>query len=394
MNGNAGRRWPLLAGAFRPFFLLAALWMAGSVLLWVPLYMGDATLPTAFAPRDWHVHALLFGGVPAIIAGFALTAVSSWTGRPPLSGWPLAVLSLVWLAGRVAVSVSALTGPLVAALIDLAFPLALAVVLGREVMLAGNWRNLRVVGLVLALALADAGFHAEAITAGLADISIRAALSAVLMLILLMGGRITPAFTRNWLKARGESRLPAPFDRLDAAAMAVSGLAFISWTIGPAWVGTAPLLLVAGLLTAARLTRWRGLAARREPLLLVLHVALGTIAAGFLAEGLAIFWPTVVDPMAALHLWTAGSVGLTVLGVMTRVSRGHTGRPLTAGRLELAIYGLVSAGAILRMAAPYTGGIYYHVIACAGLLWAAAFLTFAVGYAGILTSPRVDQKPI
>jgi uncharacterized protein involved in response to NO len=393
MNGNAGLRWPLLAGAFRPFFLLAALWMACSVLLWVPLYMGDATLPTAFAPRDWHVHALLFGGVPAIIAGFALTAVSSWTGRPPLSGWPLAVLSLIWLAGRVAVSVSALTGPLIAALIDLAFPLALAVVLGREVMLAGNWRNLRVVGLVLVLALADAGFHAEAITTGLADISIRAALSAVLMLILLMGGRITPAFTRNWLKARGESRLPAPFDRLDAAAMAVAGLAFISWTVGPTWIGTAPLLIVAGLLTAARLTRWRGLAARREPLLLVLHVALGTIAAGFLAEGLAIFWPAVVDPMAALHLWTAGSVGLTVLGVMTRVSRGHTGRPLTAGRLELAIYGLVSAGAILRMAAPYTGGVYYHVIACAGLLWAAAFLTFAVGYAGILTSPRVDQRP-
>ncbi|PIO97214.1 NnrS family protein [Pleomorphomonas carboxyditropha] len=391
MTGIAGWR-RLLSGAFRPFFLLAAFWMAGSILVWVPLYMGHAALPTAFAPRDWHIHAMLFGGVPAIIAGFTLTAVSSWTGRPTITGRPLAVLALIWLAGRIAVSVSALTGPVAAALIDLAFPIALAVMLGREVMLAGNWRNLRVVGLVLLLALADAGFHAEAMENGLADISVRAALSAVLMLILLMGGRITPAFTRNWLKARGESRLPAPFDRFDAVAMIAAGLAFIAWTVSPAWVGTAALLGLAGLLTAARLTRWRGLAARSEPLLLVLHVAIATVAAGFLVEALAILWPAGVDPAAALHLWTAGSVGLTVLGVMTRVSRGHTGRPLTAGRLELAIYALVSVGALLRMAAPYTGDAYFHVLACAGLLWAAAFLAFAIGYAGILTGPRADGR--
>lgn len=391
MSGNA--EWQrLLSGAFRPFFLLAAFWMAGSILVWVPLYMGHVALPTAFAPRDWHIHAMLFGGVPPIIAGFTLTAVSSWTGRPTIAGRPLAILALIWLAGRIAVSVSALIGPVAAAVIDLAFPLALAATLGREVVLAGNWRNLRVVGLVLLLALADAGFHAEAMERGLADISIRAALSAVLMLILLMGGRITPAFTRNWLKMRGASRLPAPFDRFDAGAMAVSGLAFVSWTVAPAWIGTAMLLGLAGLMTAGRLTRWCGLATRSEPLLLVLHLAIATIAAGFVIEALAILWPEVVDPTAALHLWTAGSVGLTVLGVMTRVSRGHTGRPLTAGRLELAIFALVAVGALLRMAAPYTGGAYIHVLACAGLLWAAAFLAFAIGYARILVGPRADAR--
>lgn len=391
MTSTAGWR-RLFSGAFRPFFLLAALWMAGSVLVWVPLYMGHVALPTAFAPRDWHIHAMLFGGVPAIIAGFTLTAVSSWTGRSTIAGWPLAILALIWIAGRTAVSISALTGPVAAALVDLAFPLALAAVLGREVVLAGNWRNLRVVGLILLLALADAGFHVEAALRGLADISFRAALSAVLMLILLMGGRITPAFTRNWLKARGESRLPPAFDRFDAVAMIVSGLAFVSWTIAPAWIGTAGPLMLAGLLTAARLTRWRGLATRSEPLLLVLHVAIATVAAGFLVEALAILWPSVVDPAAALHLWTAGSVGLTVLGVMTRVSRGHTGRPLVAGRLEVVIYTLVSVGALLRMAAPYAGGAHLHVIACAGLLWAAAFLTFAVGYAGILGGPPAGGR--
>ncbi|MBS1167075.1 MAG: NnrS family protein [Proteobacteria bacterium] len=386
-------RWrPLLSGAFRPFFLLAAFWMAGSILVWVPFYMGHAALPTAFAPRDWHVHAMLFGGVPAIIAGFTLTAVSSWTGRPTITGRPLAFLVLIWLAGRIAVSVSALIGPVAAAMIDLAFPLALAATLGHEVALAGNWRNLRVVGLILLLALADAGFHAEAMGRGLADVSIRVALSAVLMLILLMGGRITPAFTRNWLKMRGESRLPVSFDRFDAVAMIVSGLAFVAWIVAPVWIGTAILLGLAGLLTAARLSRWRGLATRSEPLLLVLHVAIATIAAGFVIEASAILWPEIVDPTAAVHLWTAGSVGLTVLGVMTRVSRGHTGRPLTAGRLELAIFALVSVGALLRMAAPYAGNAYFHVLACAGVLWAVAFLTFAIGYAGILAGPRTDGR--
>lgn len=390
MTVTAGR-WHLLSGAFRPFFMLAALWMAGSILMWVPLYMGHVELPTAFAPRDWHIHAMLFGGVPPIIAGFTLTAVSSWTGRSTITGRPLAMLALVWLAGRIAVSVSALIGPIAAALIDLAFPLGLAAVLGREVVLAGNWRNLRVVGLVLLLALADAGFHAEAAFNGLADVSIRAALSAVLMLILLMGGRITPAFTRNWLKARGETRLPAAFNRFDAAAMLVSGLAFVMWTVVPGWFGTAIALGLAGLMTAARLTRWRGLATRREPMLLVLHVAIASIAVGFVVEALAILWPAVVDPAAALHLWTAGSVGLTVLGVMTRVSRGHTGRPLAAGKLEVFIYALVSAGALLRMAAPYAGSAYYHLIGCAGALWAAAFLAFAIGYARVLAGPRADR---
>lgn len=390
MTVLAGRSH-LFTGAFRPFFLLAALWMAGSVLAWVPLYMGHVELPTAFAPRDWHIHAMLFGGVPPIIAGFTLTAVSSWTGRPTITGRPLVLLALTWLAGRIAVSVSALIGLIPAALIDLAFPLALAVVLGREVVLARNWRNLRVVGLIFVLALADAGFHVEVAINGLADVSIRAALSAVLLLILLMGGRITPAFTRNWLKARGETRLPAAFDRFDAVAMVVSGLAFLAWTVAPTWPGTAAALGLAGLLTAARLARWRGLAARAEPLLLVLHVAIGSVALGFIVEALAILWPAVIDPTAALHLWTAGSVGLTVLGVMTRVSRGHTGRPLAAGRLELVIYGLVVVGALLRMAAPYTGGAYYHLIGCAGLLWAAAFLAFAAGYSGILTGPRADR---
>jgi len=387
----AGRQ-RLLSGAFRPFFLLAALWMAGSIVVWVPLYMGHATLPTAFAPRDWHIHAMLFGGVPAIIAGFTLTAVSSWTGRPTIVGWPLAILVLIWLAGRIAITVSALIGPVAAGVIDLAFPLTLATVLGREVMLAGSWRNLRVVGLILLLGLADAGFHLEAGWHGLADVSARAALSAVLMLILLMGGRITPAFTRNWLKARGDSRLPTPFNRFDAAAMIVSGIAFVCWTVGPTWFGSAVGLALAGVSTAARLTRWRGLATCSEPLLLVLHVAIGSISVGFIVEALAILWPGVVDPTAAVHLWTAGSVGLTVLGVMTRVSRGHTGRPLVAGKLELVIYALVSVGALLRMAAPYAGEAYLHVIGCAGLLWAAAFLTFAIGYAGILVGPRVSGR--
>ena len=181
-----------LAAGFRPFFLLGAAAMAASVLVWVPVHLGLLAMPTAFAPRDWHVHAMLFGAVPAIVAGFALTAVANWTGRPPVAGATLAGLVLLWLVGRVAVSASALVGPVVAAAADLAFPLALAAVFAREVVAGRNLRNLRVVAVVALLGLADAGFHVEAARTGAADHATRAGVAVVLILIMLVAGRIVP----------------------------------------------------------------------------------------------------------------------------------------------------------------------------------------------------------
>jgi uncharacterized protein involved in response to NO len=373
-----------LSGGFRPFFLLGALAMAGSVLAWIPLLLGIFEIPTTLSPRDWHVHAMLFGGIPALIAGFALTAVSNWTGRPPVAGRELLLLVLLWLAGRLAVYTSALVGAGVAASVDLLFPIALILVIGREVVAARNYRNLRVVGVIALLAVANAAFHAEAWRFGYADYATRAGVSVVLVLIMLVGGRIVPAFTRNWLKARKSDRLPAAFSKPDAATMAASAVALAAWTAAPDAAASAAGLLLASFLNAWRMSRWCGMQTRPEPLLAVLHLGFAMIPVGFLAVGASILAPGMADPGAALHVWTAGGFGIMTLAVMTRASRGHCGQSLVAGRLEIAIFSLALVGLAARVLAPYAGGLTLHALEFAGLAWALAYLAFAAGYARML----------
>lgn len=185
---------------------------------------------------------MLFGAILAIIAGFALTAVSNWTGRPHLADSELLMLVVLWIGGRLAVSTSAIIGAPAAALADLTFPAALVWVFAREVVTGKNYRNLRVVAVVALAGIANACFHLEAMAFGTADHVLRAGISVVLMLVMLVGGRIIPAFTRNWLTARQSAALPAPFARLDIAAMIVSGLALLAWTGFPAAPATAALL--------------------------------------------------------------------------------------------------------------------------------------------------------
>jgi uncharacterized protein involved in response to NO len=376
-----------LTCGFRPFFFLGALAMAASVLAWLPMLAGTYELPTSLAPRDWHVHTMLFGGLSAIVAGFALTAASNWTGRPPIAGGELALLVVLWLAGILAVSVSAWIGAPAAALVDLAFPAALTGVFAREVIAAGNYRNLRVVALVALLGLANAGFHLETAHAGLADYSVRGGIGLVLVLIMLVGGRIIPAFTRNWLTARGATALPVPFGRYDAATVAASAAALLAWTALPWAEASAVLLILAGAMNLVRLARWQGLQTRSEPLMWILHLAYATVPLGFAMVGASILAPGLVDPMGAVHVWAIGTFGTMTLAVMTRASRGHSGQPLAAGRLEVAIYGLVLLGALARVAAPYLPGGIGRGLEFAGLAWALAFLGFALGYGRMLLLP-------
>jgi uncharacterized protein involved in response to NO len=373
-----------LSGGFRPFFFLGALAMAASVLAWLPMLFGIYQIPTAFMPRDWHVHTMLFGAIPAIIAGFALTAVSNWTGRPHVAGGELLMLVVLWAGGRIAVSTSAIIGAPAAALADLTFPAALVWVFAREVMTAKNYRNLRVVAVVALLGIANACFHLEAMAFGAADHALRAGIGVVLMLVMLVGGRIIPAFTRNWLMARKATALPAPFTRFDAAAMLVSGAALLAWTALPDAAATAVLLIGAGIMNAVRLSRWCGPETRPEPLLAILHVGYATIPLGFIAVGAAILAPGFVDAAGATHVWTVGTFGVMTLAVMTRASRGHSGQSLRAGRLEMAIFALVLAGALARVAAPYAPELTQRMLEVAALAWALAYLGFAVGYGRML----------
>jgi uncharacterized protein involved in response to NO len=208
------------------------------------------------------------------------------------------------------------------------------------------------------------------------------------MLIALIGGRIVPSFTRNWLVKEGAAHLPEPFGRLDKAALSATVAAMLGWVVLPHSALVGALLFVAGALLAVRLFRWRGVATIHEPILLMLHVGYGWLAASFALLGVAILLPDAVPHSAALHALTAGAVGTMTLAVMTRASLGHTGRAIVADRFVVAMYGMVSAGAALRVAAPLVGDWYGHVLACGGTLWAGAFLLFAVRYAPILWGRR------
>jgi uncharacterized protein involved in response to NO len=376
----------LFAYGFRPFFLAAGLWAAFGILLWLPQYLGLLTLPTAFGALDWHIHEMMYGYVAAAIAGFLLTAIPNWTGRLPVSGWPLAGLAVLWLAGRVAILCSAEIGGIAAAAIDVSFLVTLAAVAAREIVAGKNWRNLRVLIVLGVLAAGNIVFHAEVIVKGSADYGIRIAIGAAILLISLVGGRIVPSFTNNWLARNNPGRLPVPFSRYDMVTMGVSALALALWIALPAHVVTGGALLAAGILQSVRLARWAGYRTFADRLVLVLHVGYVFVPLGFLLIGLSDF-TNAVPPSAGIHAWTAGAIGLMTLAVMTRATLGHTGQALHAGPATQAIYACVLIGALLRVCAAVLGSL--PLIEAGGTLWIAGFAGYVVVYGPLL----VRRKP-
>ena len=377
----------LLQHGFRPFFLAAGVWAAAGLLLWLAMLKGALALPTAFDPITWHAHEMLFGFAGSAVAGFLLTAVPNWTGRMPLQGLPLAALSALWLAGRVAVALSELTGPFAAAALDLAFPAALLGAVLREIFAGQNWRNLPVCLALASLLAANALTHLDAIgLAGTGPAGIRLGTAVLVALIALVGGRIVPSFTTNWLKKRGEMRLPVPFGRFDQATLVLTLAALLAWTMAPASLVTAPAALAAGLANALRLARWRGHRTLAEPLVWVLHLGYAWIPAGLLLMSLGLLSPGMLPPVAGLHALTAGAIGTMTLAVMTRATLGHTGRALTANRGTLVVYACVSLGALLRVGAPIFSAAEL-LFSISGALWGAAFLLFASIYGPLLVRP-------
>ncbi len=376
----------LFAYGFRPFFLAAGLWAAFGILLWLPQYLGAFTLPTHFGPLDWHIHEMLYGFVAASVAGFLLTAIPNWTGRLPVNGWPLAALALLWLAGRVAILVSAAIGGVLAAAIDVSFLLVLAAVAAREIVAGKNWRNLRVLIVLGVLIAGNIVFHAEVLLTGSANYGVRIAIAAVLLLVSLIGGRIVPSFTGNWIKRENPGRMPVPFTRFDGVTMAASALALLAWIAVPAHAVTGALLLLAGVLHCVRLARWAGDRTVADRLVLVLHAAYVFVPVGFLLVGASIF-TEAVPLTAGLHAWTAGAFGMMTLAVMTRATLGHTGRPLQASPATQAIYACIFLAAVLRIVAGFTGSLV--LLEAGGALWMLGFAGFALAYAPLL----VRQKP-
>jgi uncharacterized protein involved in response to NO len=376
----------LFSAGFRPFYLFAATWSALMVPLWIWIYSRGQTVALRIDVA-WHAHEMLFGYICGIIAGFLLTAVPNWTGRLPVTGVPLALLFGLWAIGRLAMLSPAHDG-LTAALADSAFLCVFAVVIWREILTGKNWRNLQVAVMVSLLALANIAFHS-----GETQVTFRLALGVILTLVALIGGRIIPSFTTNWLKKAGMALMPPAFNRRDLLVMVMTAVALLGWGLVPAspWSGGA--LLAAGGLNGWRLSRWRGLATRKEPLLWILHVGyawlvIGLVLLGLAALGQAVNPPGAVPMQAGLHALTAGAIGVMTLAVMTRSSLGHTGRPLTAGRGTLIIYLLVNAAALVRVGAALVPQVYMSGLILSAMLWMAAFGGFVLVYGPRLVTAR------
>jgi len=382
---------PLFSYGFRPFFLGAALWAVIAMVLWIGSLTGLWPLAEGYGALAWHAHEMVFGYSVAVVAGFLLTAVPNWTGRLPVAGWRLLLLFLLWCAARVAFLVTGWTGPLPAVVLDSLFLPCLLVLMAREVVVGRNWRNLKPLALVAVLAVADIGFHIEVLSTGIASTASRVGVAALIGLIMLIGGRIVPSFTHTWLLRMGSKRLPISFNRFDIAALAISGVALLLWILRPGATATGMLFLIAAILQTLRLWRWAGTYTWREPLVLVLHLGYAFVPLGFLLGGISVLEPRILAGTAAMHAWTVGAIGIMTLAVMTRATRGHTGRALSASTFTTVTYAMVIAASVFRIAAGAFPQAYGGLLEFAGAAWIAAFGLFLVEYAPMLLKSRPER---
>lgn len=371
---------PLWRLGFRPFYLGAAAWAAFALPWWLGLHAGALPAP-AVPPLWWHAHEMLYGFAAAVIVGFLFTAGRAWTGLQTPRGPALATLATLWLAARAA---SLGSSPALYALLDTLLLPAAALALGRVLWRAGNRRNLPLVGVLVLLAVANAGFHAAA--AGLLAVSplvfLHAGLAGVVIMACVIAGRVVPAFTAS--ATPGLQIAPQP--RLGQAAIAATAAGLAAWVLQWPLLAT-PLLAAAALLHGLRLAGWHPRATLGRPILWILHAGVAFIPLG-LALLAAAPW---LGASPGVHALAVGATGGLVIGMVTRTARGHTGRPLVASAVEVTAYALVLGAALLRsVLAPAVPPAL--ALPLAGTAWSLAFGLYLWRFAPWLLAPRADGK--
>jgi uncharacterized protein involved in response to NO len=371
---------------FRPFYLLASSFAALSILLWICQYTGH--LPAAYLRTPaWHGHEMLYGYTVAVMAGFLLTAVRNWTGKPTPTGAPLMALALLWLAGRVLVLTPF---AIAAAIVNAAFPVAIAVAIGIPLVQSNNRRNYFFIALLLLLGVAVLALHLAplGVLPWPERASLQAGLDVVLFVLAVMGGRVIPMFTNNGVPGTNATRHPW----VEKIALG-SVLALLIADLLPLPAALVALLaFVAAAAHAARLYRWQPWRTFGAPMVWVLHVAYGWIVIYLVLRGLAALG--LVGELFAVHALTIGAIGGMTIGMMTRTARGHTGRPLAPDRYEIACYVLVALATAIRVfGGMWLPGVYLATVVVSGICWSAAFALYAVRYWPVLTRSRLDGKP-
>ena len=390
-RGMAPGGLPLLSYGFRPFFLAATVFAVLDMTFWIAALTLGLGIGGSYGALTWHAHEMLFGYASAALAGFMLTAIPNWTGRLPVSGMPLLVLVALWVIGRLAMAMPDVAGLPASMAIDAAFLPALAFVAGREIVAGKNWKNLKILGALIALSTANVGFHVSAVVLGDITLVSRLTVSIYVMLVALIGGRIIPSFTRNWLVKGGGTKLPAPFDRLDTISLALLLGALVSWTTSPDGWPTAIASALAASAQGHRLFRWQGWRTVDEPILVVLHLAYAFIPIGLSAVAAgALGW---LSAPSALHLLTVGVIGNMTFAVMTRASLAHTGRLVSASTAtSLAYLGLLVA-AVVRPFAEIIPEAYDLLLPISGGCWIASFGLFTLEYGPMLCAGKYAKAP-
>lgn len=372
---------------FRPFYLLAGLYATLAVPLWMAQYAGWLGASVIIEGPLWHAHEMIFGFALAVIVGFLFTAGRNWANQPTPTGTTLAAIAALWVAARVLVLTPY---ALAAAAADTGFALAAAAGIAVPFVRGGNRRNYFFVALLLGMGLANLAFHLG--MAGVLNLPVqrglRAGLDLVLFIMVVMSGRVIPMFTMNGVPGVICIRLPW----LERLAPGIVLVLLAADVIGAPAALTGSIAAVAALAHAARLVLWRPWLTLATPIVWVLHFAYAWIVLALALDALAAF--DLVPAGLAIHALTVGAIGGLTIGMMTRTSRGHTGRPLLAGRAERFCYIAIQLAGVTRVFLPLAlPSLYLHAIVCSGLLWSAAFAVFTISYWPILSRPRLDGKP-
>lgn len=378
--------WPLLRLGFRPFYLGTALLACLAVPLWIAIFLGRIQVPLAMSPLLWHAHEMLFGFAAGVVVGFLLTAVKAWTGLETARGPLLGALALLWLAARLASLVAPYA---VYATLDMLLLPAVAAVLLRVLIKAGNKRNIPLICLLLLMAAANLVFHLSVlgIVAVPAVSALYAELALILMVVSVITGRVVPMFTRNVTPGL-VINMPRKFE---LSLLAVTAVALALWV----FAAPAPVVLVAslaaGVMHAVRLWKWHPQVTLKRPILWILHASYAWLPLGFVLLALAqLGW---VVPSLAVHAFAVGVIGGLIIGMVTRTARGHTGRPLQPSRGEVVAYALVMLAAVLRVLVPAVQPAWYaYALEGAACLWAIAFAIYLVIYTPWLMRTRLDGK--
>ncbi|NOD98189.1 NnrS family protein [Ruegeria sp. HKCCD6228] len=385
---------------FRVFFLSAGLYGMFAGVAWgVWLASLDGLMPYmeqsyAMPPVMWHAHEMIFGYATAALGGFFLTAVPNWTGAPEARARFITLVALIWMAGRLAVWFSGVLPPLFVALVDLSFVPILALKIASQLVRRPKPQNMVFLYLLVLMLASNVMVHLEwmGVTVDTLNTGIRAGLLTLCSMIAILGGRITPAFTRNAMKRAGqpEASWPVSVARLDRATMILALLLpqlVLALDVGPV---AGAVALVMGSVQLMRMARWRTGWALRQPILVALHLGLGMLALGLILWGLAAIG--MGNEIGALHVLGIGCVGGMTLAVMSRAALGHSGRPLVAPKPMAIAYGLMAVAALVRwLGSDMTGG-YMTAMLTADGFWIAAMGLYLFAMWPALTGPRAVQQ--